>query len=358
MSIKKIICALLTVAVLLTALCGCGYNPETVLDIDGYEFPAGVYLALQLQALGEAASAKEMSYYYTISILDETMDDGRTVREFVNDRTVELCRNYVFVEREYERLGLAENDSDSWYVQYMASNYWQNYATNYQKNGISYDSFEKLYANQYERSAVLSALYGDGGEMALDAQEKLDYYLQHFTRVDYIEFPTADENGLTLTSDTTALLEGIADEMLDTAKAKNSLEAAYLSHYDQVYALTNSALQADAENYQTTLTADSIVSDLTGNFDAEFVTMALSMSAGEFGVYKGSSATYVFLVKGTDAEDSALSDYNAYVVEGAAADRFDTYVTAGGEAYTVTEDARARKYYSPDNIYINSNLFS
>ena len=356
MSIKKIICALLTVAVLLTALCGCGYNPETVLDIDGYEFPAGVYLALQLQALGEAAKAKETSYY-TISILDETMDDGRTVREFVNDRTMELCREYVFIEREYERLGLLEVDVSDWYINYKSSYDWQNYATNYQKNGVSYESFQKLYKNNYKKDVVLNTLYSEGGEMALGEQEQVDYFLQHFTRVDYIEFPTADESGLALTSEATELLKGIANDMLATAKAKKSLKAAYLAYYDQVYTLTNSELKATADNYATTVSLDSVVSDLTGNFDEEFVTMALSLSAGEFGLYDSGSSIYLFEAKGMTADDSAMTDYSAFVVEGVAADRFDEYVTAGADALTVTEDARARKYYSPDNIYVNSSLF-
>ncbi|MEA5050554.1 MAG: hypothetical protein VB021_03675 [Oscillospiraceae bacterium] len=354
MRCKKTLSLLLAVIVLIAALCGCGYNPETVLDIDGYEFPAGVYLALQLRALQEAAQDLNQSYY-TISILDDAMSDGRTVRDYVNDRTVELCREYVFVEREYERLGLSADDSNSWYVQYMASNYWQSYASSYQSNGISYESFLKLYQNEYERSVVLDKLYGEGGEMALSAEEKLAYYLQHFTRVDYIEFPASDESGLSLTSDATTLLSNIANDMLEKAKSSDSLEAAYLADYAQVYALTNSTLAATKENYASTVTLDSVVSDLTGNFDAAFVTMVLSTPAGEYGLYEGESTKYLFKVKGTSAEDSALTDYNAYVIEGVAADRFSDYVKTGAAAYTVNEDARARKYYSPDKIKISNN---
>ncbi len=358
MNCKKMISLLLVVALVLTALCGCGYNPETVVNVDSFDVPAGIYLSLQMQALGEAAEELG-SAYYDITVLDEAMADGRTVRDYINERVIELCRGYVFIEREYERLGLEAGEYDNWYVDYMVSNYWQSIATSYMNNGISYESFNTYYRNEYyKKDAVLVALYGEGGEKALSAEDKLDCFLAHFTHIDYIEFPTSDASGLALTAEAKTLLSGIANDMLETARAQNSLQAAYLAHYGEVYTLTNSELTADAATYAETVSENSIISDLIGNFDEAFISMVLSLSAGEYGVYDSGSAIYLFKVNGMEADDTALAEYDAYIIEALASEPLDEYIKTSAAAYAVTEDARARKYYSPDNIKINNSIFA
>ena len=344
---KKLICIIAVVSALLI-LCSCGYNPKTVGTIDDFDITAGNYLSLQLEAYCNAALDYSNGTSYSLGFLKDEYK-GVPAVDYVNDKTVELCKRYVFIEKEFERLGLTLSDEDQNSISSSVSQSWSSVSSIYESNGVGKDTYTAAQTNYKKYVNLLSALYGEGGEKAFTQDEIRAYYEAHFTRIDCIEFPVSDVNGTALPAQTIATFADIANTMLADAKANNSLEKAFVDNFNDVYALTGEDKTADAATYAATVATDALITDMSTSYDAEFSATALGLKPGEYGVYSSDKVVYVFKAVGV-AHDEDISSYVAAIVPSMASEPFDEYVAASTASYSVNLDQKARAYYSLDKI--------
>jgi hypothetical protein len=345
---KKLIIALLAFVLALSVLCGCGYNPKTVVTIEDYEVPAGIYLTTQLAAYNEVANENEADPA-TLDFLD-TEVDGVSARELVNQKTIDLLVESVLVDKEFERLGIEFTEMDEYYVNYYVNQIWNTYAAHFEKNGIGYDSYLDSQRRNYKYSLLVDKLYGEGGEQAFSEEEVRAFYEEHYTKVDYIELPTTDSGGAALSAETLEAVSLVATEMMKDAEASNSLQHAYLNYFGEVNAIMGSDTAVDEAAFQTALHADTVVSDLNQNFYTEFTEMALGLESGKYGVFNNGAVIYLFKVNGV-AADEDYSDNLTTMIASMASDPFDEYIKEKTTDYVINVDQRARDYYSLDKMY-------
>ena len=126
---RRAAAAVLCGALAVTA-CSCGANTTTALTIDGTEIPAGVYICYQMDALSEAQSvlAEEQP---DLDMTAEGFDfkkqtiGGVAAEEWVKNKTVELCRNYVAANKAFDEYGLSLEASQKNEIKASVNSAWE-----------------------------------------------------------------------------------------------------------------------------------------------------------------------------------------------------------------------------------------
>ncbi len=349
MNVKRLIGAALALILCLSMLMGCAYNPKTVLTVDGTQVPCGVYLFEQLEAIQLAIETYGDSAVSGAAIFDVEIE-GVPAREWINNKTVERCKYIVFINSEFERLGLELDDMNAYYYEYMASSAWSQNGQYYLLNGISFETFQEMYLLSYRESAVISALYGSDGERALSEAEKQAYFESSFTRFDYLKFPATDSRGNAFSS-----LNAIKEvaQRIAAAQSDEELKELYLEHYGEILTLTGSTAEVTEETFKSAFVTDSMLNRTTTGFSEAFVDAVLAAKDDALHLFSSDTELILYRAKPL-ADDDKAETYDATIVSALAQEPFKAYADGVTAGYSVEEDARARNYYSLDKVVFPS----
>lgn len=360
---KKMLATLLAVVLLMLPLTGC-YNPSTVLTVNGMDVSSGLYLYFQLQAVSEAA-AKFENEYTGSELYSQTIDDT-PARDWINNRTIEIAQEYVFIEQEYTRLEIDEE-----YHNYELSLYdssiqsqWSQAASFYEKNGIGYQSFYSSYENYIKSNDIFGALYiEEDAEFAVPDAEVKEYFTENYTALDMIKISLKDEDGDPLSDSRKAEMTQLAADMKEYAEsAVEELDHIYqddtnigLDAAFGLYTARENVSDADIDTVKSSiLTKNAIVKSDSTSYDAELLKALFAASYEKFNVFEAEDAVYLYCRRDVlDYEPEKWKDYTSSIITTIRSDAFSEYLAEGSKALEVTEDARARKYYSLDKIVMS-----
>lgn len=371
------ICAALTVSA-----AACATSQTYPLTIDGEQIRAGIYIFEQQSAVNEAkdkisedqpeldTSAEGFDY------LKQTID-GKSFTDWVNEKTIENCREYIAEKRLFASNGLTLTDEQNASVKSNVDQLWDEsniyaqylYGTNtigeyFEKMGIGRQSFRDLQEASEMRQSLFDHLYGEGGELSATDEELNAALKTDYAAVCYFEV---------------LLDDGDAQSYVDRIKAGESYETIYAEHanaylqqeYEKDMAEYEAALEAaqgvtvetgegeeefapqepeepvtinvPAEN----ATAQIIQKDSTTP-DAAFVTEVFAMADGDVKVISVDDGDHTdnYVVKKidiltqTDKTADAISSLRTELRE----DEFEEMLKNAGSGYTVTEDSSKNLY--------------
>lgn len=343
---KKISAVLALTLVALVMLSGCGYNPPTVGTIDGVDVTCGQYLYFQLISIDSAATEYGDSTISGAAIFDVDID-GTPAREWIAQNTVKLCSEYIYVEKEFERLGLQFDDYTSYIVEYSASTNWQTMGNTYLNNGVGYETYESIVANSYKQSMVMQALYGEGGEREIPAEDKQAYFEENYTRADYIMFPNTDAYGYQLSS--LDAVRASATAIYEASGSVEDMQQAFIDTYGEVYAATGEDSEASAETFSSKFLQNILVNTDTSSLDANLIADMLANRDGQFHLYDVDGVICVYRSKGLSDTDSAESN-DETIVSAMCEEPYLELKDSTISSYTVNLDNRAVGYYSLDKV--------
>ncbi len=224
---------------LTTLLCGamiasaasCAASQTYPLTIDGEKIRAGIYILEQQTAISEAKNklSEEQPDLDTsadgFNFLDQTVE-GKKFEDWVNDKAVEYCRNYVATGKLFNDYGLTLDpedisSTDSYVKQlWTEENAYAQYIYGvkiigeyYEKLGVGEQSFKDLQYMSYKREDVFDYLYGENGIQAATQEEINESLKTDYIAVNFFEYQL--ENGTS------------AQELADRIKNGDSYEAVY-----------------------------------------------------------------------------------------------------------------------------------
>ncbi|MDO4567185.1 MAG: hypothetical protein Q4B42_07630 [Oscillospiraceae bacterium] len=339
-------------AALSLLLAGCAYNPENVLTIDGEVVPAGRWLYYQMVALSDATAVASDETGETLSetaVLDYTVE-GLDAREWIRAETEALCKRHIFIEREFERLGLEFTEEELASFESSALSAWDYYAGDYyEANGIGYESFLAVYTNSMMESEVRSTLFAEDGEMAISAEEKQDYFNENFAYVEYIRLPDSDSAGFNMLANYTDEFVAIADSMLARAQ-ESDLTTAYLELYGEVLELAQDTETVVSEENASSVVLNATMSEALG-YSEELCSAALACEPGGYTSAESGGTLYILHRTAMPEEENAET-YDSYILDALSSEPFESYIEEATAAYELEADERAAAYYSPDKIYL------
>lgn len=248
-----------------------GNNTKTAANIDGYEVPAGVFIAYELVAYDNAAS----QYYYSTNTEPKPNDvkkfhiEGTDAETWIQEQATEQCRQFVAIEKEFEKINGSLSDEEQKEIDESIKAMPEDTRDYYDENGISEESLKKIAAVSYKRDYIFEHYYGIGGPNGCTEDELREYYIENNARVKYIEIKTADSAGTAYDQDTIHDLDKMADDFVKQINDEKDNEAKLAKmdelkeEYEEYAATLTTTVSGSTAPATTTTTTTTAASDVT-----------------------------------------------------------------------------------------------
>lgn len=349
MKLKRILCALLAVALML-ALCAC-YNPDTVATYgEDKKLSAGQYLLYQYYAAKDTIDKQKAS---SLAELLKTEIDGQPAEQYIQKLALEYAARDIVIEKEFERLGLEMDVLTEYQVQYYSQYYWNNGASSsLEKNGISYSTYAAMAMLEQKSTMVFSKYYGEGGEYEVPVSELMEYYNSHYSAVKMITFPLKQQDGSDLTAEQIAVATEAAQTIADAVNGGMSFTDALVAYYTPVQealGYTGGDLLT-AETAESKLTAVTMYEGLSG-YSAEHIKAALSTEIGKANTFTVGGTNYVFVREAAFTDAESFSSLRTTALQALKSDEYlELLSKMAGEQVSFEVDQKAVDYYSVKKI--------
>ncbi len=248
-----------------------GNNTKTAVTIDGYEIPAGVFIAYELTAYDSAAT----QYYYSNNVEPKPDDvkkfhiDGTDSETWIQDQATEQCCQFVAIEKEFDKINGSLTDEEQDQIDEYIKSLSDETRDFYEENGIGEESLKKVAAVSFKRDYLFDHYYGIDGPNGCSEEELRDYYIENNARVKYIEIKTADGEGNAYDQDTVHKLDQMADDFVKQIndEKENEEKLAKIDElkeeYDEYAATLTTTVSGQTATTTTTTTTTTAASGVT-----------------------------------------------------------------------------------------------
>lgn len=337
-------------AVLALSLTACKFSaPATVMTVDGTEIPAGIYLAYQRQAYYSAQSLREDA---KVAVLKSSIE-GMKAADWIHAETVDNIRQYIWVERAFEKAGLSFTQEELDAAEQWLDTMWSYSGALMEENGVGRQSYRLVYLNGEKYTKLLEA-YRAGPDGEITENQAKEYMQKTYSRIRRLILPATDADSAALTPEKQAELDALADSLAERLNAGEKLEEVAEEALKQAYEIcgreyTEDSLSSDLGAF--------FISEETTGFEEDFVPAVMAAAEGDAGVYQNNTAAegvsqpvvYQKIANYEDDDDFTENYYEILQTEmtGAAfAEKMETEYAA----YAVQEDGFAVWSYRPSNI--------
>ncbi len=190
---KRAAAGLLALAMCLS-FAGCYDENKTWAAKKGDDvLPIGGYIYYLYSAYSEAANQVDGD----TKVLDATIED-ENASDWIHNRAMEYLRAYYYINEKFNEYGLELTQDDLDEVELSTSSVWSYYQTTFEGLGIAKTSFDQAFT-QYNAKfeKVMTAAYGEGGELELADGEMEQYFTDNYYDYDYFyaSLSKTDEDG-------------------------------------------------------------------------------------------------------------------------------------------------------------------
>lgn len=258
------------------SLGACGNNiagPDTTYAavIDGYKVPAGVFIAMQMNAYYDASyyteptdesaeteavtteavqtESSETTVTTTTAFTDKVIED-KPVRDWINDNATKEMREFVAVENKFDELGLSFEENEKEKTRIYLDSIWEYYGANYEDAGISEDSQLLIMLNSTKRNKIFDYFYAEGGQDEISEADIKAHLESNNKRINYIKMELKDGEGNLLKSEGKEEIRKMAMDYIDRINTGEDFEAVsreYSDYYDKLVAEAAAAESTDGE---------------------------------------------------------------------------------------------------------------
>ena len=209
---------------------GCGNQALAYpLTIDGVKIKAGIYIYYSYQAYTEATSTiqKQNSDLDTTDeeVVKAQTIDGKDAETWIKDRTMEYCKEFVAIQKDFDAKGLELTTEQTNQVKNYISSAWDSSGETFEKNGIAESSVQDIFLSTYKEQELFQHYYGADGEKGVTEDELKEYYEDNDARVRYITFDLKDGNGDLLKDDGKKEMKSMVEDYLSVLKTLKDEDA-------------------------------------------------------------------------------------------------------------------------------------
>ncbi|HIV10553.1 MAG TPA: hypothetical protein IAD28_02520, partial [Candidatus Faeciplasma avium] len=195
---------------------------------------------------------------------DDTIGD-QTVREYMNDYAIDMCKQYVVVERLFEELGLSIDEDSEALIKSQVNRTWDSQKDSMARAGIAKSTLEKAVTSSIKEELVFNAYYEVGGLNGTTEDDIRGYLEDNYVRVKYISIPFADSVDDAVDSERLSNAVAQAQGYLDRLNAGESM--------DDLIAEYEASLETEDESSEEAEASDGEETSGDETQDAEDVTV-------------------------------------------------------------------------------------
>ena len=350
---KKIISILLAGVLCAVSFTACAPYKQ-VLNIDGEPVLAGTYLLCQLDAYTQAAAKASDTKK---DVLKQKIE-SKPAKEWIHSKTVELCRTYVYAERQFAALGLSVDAAKAAELDASVASDWKDKQTYYEKNGIGLDSYISYKYNQYKLQAVSKAMLAADTAAPTDEEAKA-FLNENFARMQYTVLPKISLTDYSaLPADTLTLISALAQKTVTQLAAEGAdknaiLKSAVQQAYTAAGAESSQSIDwSDESSYIST----QFISKTDTSIPSALIDALFAAKTGVYAMYELDYYYMIYCRIDTYASEEEYAALKPSLLTQMQNDRFDKASRAVYEAYSVEEVSGAVSHYSPKHIVTEAEL--
>ena len=290
----KSVLALVAAFAVLLALGGCTLNKSTtwIAKSGDTTLPAGVYILNLSNNYSSAVSALQQMYTENAESVNpknlwKNSLDGKSVNDWIRDKTKDSVKNYFAVLNRFNELGFSFDEADQALINQELENYWSEGKESYEKSGVSKESVRLQIESRYRSRMIFNSIYGKGGEKEVSDQELKAYYAENYQNIQYISVSTKD-----LKEEKLQKRKDLVDEAITRAR-KGEDFVSILKETERTLLKEQGSAEADLPNRADDY-YDNIISASTESYYPEaMVTAIKQMKADEVKVITTDDVTGV-----------------------------------------------------------------
>lgn len=214
-----------------------GKGTQTAMTIDGYEVPAGVFVYNEIYAYNNAAYELYMKNgsYPTLDDVKNANIESLSSSDWIQNKAVEYCRDFVANEKEFEKIGGQLSAEDLVEIEESLAS--SGASAVFAENGVGEESLRKIIENNYKQYYIFEHYYGLDAEKGCSEDELKEYYTDNNVRVKYFTVSMIDSNGEELSDSEKRKLNNLIDGYVKEINAeKDDLKKMHkLSECQQKY---------------------------------------------------------------------------------------------------------------------------
>ena len=195
--LKKAVALLLAVAFILT-LSACHPKDEVAISCGDYEVTSAMYSYYLVMADSEAKSLIDSSDNYDTKAAGfkytSQKIDGKSYTDYVEELALAKCKRYIVLEKlcDEAKVALDEDEKKDWIS--TAQYYWAYaYGSVLSLNGVSYNTYEKIFLNEALYNSYFDHLYLEGGEKEMSKADIQTNFDSHYSAVYLLTYDYSSE---------------------------------------------------------------------------------------------------------------------------------------------------------------------
>ncbi len=123
----------------------------------------------------------------TVNYADTKLED-KSYNEWVQEKAIESCNEYAYVEIEFKKAGLSFTDEDNSTVTQNVESFWQQGQSVYEYNGIAKTTVQLSVENSVKKDKLFKHIYGEGGSKAVPTDDVKKYLKENCQLVNYLSY--------------------------------------------------------------------------------------------------------------------------------------------------------------------------
>lgn len=362
MSLKRILTSALASAVLVTSaltFSGCA-DTSVAGTIEGVTIPAGIYILNEYDALSQAISDfKDKNP--DVDTNAEGFDffaqtiDGKSFSDYVKELTAQNCKNYIAIEKMFDSMGLAIDETEKSEILADVNATWSNentyaqyfygvdtYGEYYEKNGVGKNSYKEFMLNGKKSELIFNSIYGEGGSKEVAQAEIEKWFTENYTVMRYISVSKKDKDGKLIEdeaklSELKDLAQGYAEKINGGTKFSEVYNE-YLKHIEE------DEVEIKEENE-----LDILLSVESTSPSEEFVKHVYGMEFEKAEVYDADTYYYV-VVRYDILKGDYLDEYKQVALSELKGDEMTATIEAETANYSVSFNQATVDQFSPESI--------
>ena len=355
---KRVLAAALAGAVCLP-LASCG-DTSYIAQTGEETIPAGIYILAQYYALGEVSGVE--GYDATLENIWDNQLEGKPLETWVDDRAMELLRQYAEVEKEFAEQGLELDEDTLDSIAGQVDSYWESGEDLYRNIGVSRDSLEQYMTNNQKYYELFNAYYGEGGAEEIPDEDLMAHYEGNYAEFKMISFSKYDsETGEELEGDALEQVEETANGYLARAQEGEDFDALIAARADEL------AAESGEEDASGEEEADEEVNNMMMiKKDEASYTVSESLSnaifdeaeIGEPVLLSDDYGYYVVLRYDVTADEDTYQQMRQTVLLDLKQEDYDAVLQENAQSLDMTVNEAAVSRYSPKKIVKEEEKFT
>ncbi len=310
--IKSVLAVALCGALCL-GLAGCGKD-QTVVSAGDYKASAAIYVLSQMNALNEVSS--QDGYDSTLEDVWSNQIEGQSMEDWVNNRALDLCREYVAVSKLFADKGLSLTEEEQTGIDNSMENF-SLYEELYTQIGVADSSYQDYltFNNQYQE--LFLNRYQEGGEAAVSEEDLRSFYCDSFDEVKLLSFSYTEpsEDASSDTSTDTAETEDTSPEAvqataqgyLDRIQGGENVDDVIYAYQQSTASDPSTVTRNDSVDNITVIPADG---HNTTTYSDDVINQMVAIAPGESTLIQDSDNSCYYVVYKMD-QDTNTEYYDA-----------------------------------------------